>query len=936
MKRICFVFLLLFYFFSNIVSSSPISSIAFYYGPNPPLNKLRMYDVIVVNPDQELIPRFYDKQLYASVSIGEIIKDCYYCSKIKSSWLIGHNENWNSSIIDLANPEYQTFLIENVIKPLWDKGYRGFFLDTLDSYQITAKNKDEQKKQQDALISIIKRIKTQYPNANLIWNRGFEVLPQVHDDIEAVAAESLFAGWNNKTKQYYSIPQNERDALLKEFAEVKKYHLPAISIEYLPPEKQNEAANIIDEVKKLDIIPWVTDNNISSVELNKNINNINYLPRKILVVYAEAKGKTAFDSSGLYYAAMPLEYLGYVPIFQYAYDPLPNNLKGEYAGVLIWIDVAQNANSEKLTNWIINQINNGIPVVIMENLPFPLEGKISKVLGLTQFDVYPNVQSVSYSINSPINNYEIKINPNVNDFVPMRLTKGNNKILIQLQNNFNQKSDQVAITPWGGYAFYPHSLAQLPDNRLRWVINPIEFFAMAFKLPRLPVPDVTTHNGRRIMTAHVDGDALISPVEWNPNYYAGEEMKKQIFDKYKVPTTVSVIEGEFDLPQVSPEMRKIFIDSAKDIFKLPWIEIATHTYSHPFDWQEAIAGKKNPTPEQIKKNKFLSFVNLPLPNYHFNIKREVVGSVDFINKNLAPRDKKCKVILWSGNADIDERALDYAYQIGLRNMNGIINSDPTNENNSLTNVGPLGLYYGKFFQVFSPFGNELGEDSGQWSPPYYSFMTKIQAFQLTDSPLRLKPIDIYYHFYSSTKQASLRALQKVYDWALTQSVFNMYESDFVNQVWDFNDIRMAKKNDGLLITTDGYLKELRSPKSLGYPDFAKSKNVVGFTSHGNDYYIHLGPDITSELYFSSTSPNRPYLDNANGYVTSWQPSNDLKTISFKLKGYMPLEFTLGNMHNCTLSNNDKTLQPEGQNSSDKMNFKLKQTETGELKISCQT
>ncbi|MFO1353952.1 MAG: hypothetical protein U1E88_05745 [Acinetobacter sp.] len=55
----------------------------------------------------------------------------------------------------------------------------------------------------------------------------------------------------------------------------------------------------------------------------------------------------------------------------------------------------------------------------------------------------------------------------------------------------------------------------------------------------------------------------------------------------KIPTQAFVIEGEIApdglYPKQSPQLEPI----AREIFALPWVEIASHTYSHPFNWNMA-------------------------------------------------------------------------------------------------------------------------------------------------------------------------------------------------------------------------------------------------------------------------------------------------------------------------------------------------------------
>ena len=40
----------------------------------------------------------------------------------------------------------------------------------------------------------------------MIFNRGFEILPQVREMVTAVAAESLFQGWDQEGKRYRDVP----------------------------------------------------------------------------------------------------------------------------------------------------------------------------------------------------------------------------------------------------------------------------------------------------------------------------------------------------------------------------------------------------------------------------------------------------------------------------------------------------------------------------------------------------------------------------------------------------------------------------------------------------------------------------------------------------------------------------------------------------------
>jgi hypothetical protein len=96
------------------------------------------------------------------------------------------------------------------------------------------------------------------------------------------------------------------------------------------------------------------------------------------------------------------------------------------------------------------------------------------------------------------------------------------------------------------------------------------------------------------------------------------------------------------------------------------------------------------------------------------------------------------------------------------------------------------------YQVYAPIQNEM-VFTNEWRGPYYGFREVISSFQLTELPRRLKPINIYFHFYSGSKIGSLKALRQVFDWALSQDVVSVYASEYIRKVADFQDLTLARR-----------------------------------------------------------------------------------------------------------------------------------------------
>lgn len=238
-------------------------SVAFYYGATPPINILAGYDIAVLEPDSGFLPREHSlahTDWFAYTSVGEVTPQRNYYPDIPDAWFMGRNTDWHSHIVDQSKPGWPAFFVDRVIDPLWALGYRGFFLDTLDSYQLAVKTDAARAQQRDSLARVIHAIKMRHPRARLILNRGFELLPQVHGDVEAIAFESLFHGWHQAQQRYISVPEADRAWLLEQARIVREqYKLPVIAIDYCAPDDDACARSSVEQISALGLIPYVTD-----------------------------------------------------------------------------------------------------------------------------------------------------------------------------------------------------------------------------------------------------------------------------------------------------------------------------------------------------------------------------------------------------------------------------------------------------------------------------------------------------------------------------------------------------------------------------------------------------------------------------------------------------------------------------------------------------
>ena len=125
-------------------------SVAVYYGKDASMSELALFDIAVVEAEQGYDPVKFrntwpSSELYAYASVAEAGNERAYLTKIPSTWKMARNGAWNSVVIDQTPEQWPAFFADEVIGPLWQKGFRGFFLDTMDSYRLAEKfNEAEQ------------------------------------------------------------------------------------------------------------------------------------------------------------------------------------------------------------------------------------------------------------------------------------------------------------------------------------------------------------------------------------------------------------------------------------------------------------------------------------------------------------------------------------------------------------------------------------------------------------------------------------------------------------------------------------------------------------------------------------------------------------------------------------------------------------------------
>ncbi len=892
-------------------ANAEVPRTAFHYGEPVPPELFTHFDRVVVDPAKVATPpeKSPRGEAFARIDLGELPAKSSVRGQVSPGAFLPGSADWAATVADLTKPEWHTFVLEIVLAPLWGRGFRNFYLDRLDSYERLVGPGSGRRDQLAGLATLLGKIVQKYPTAKLILHGAAEAVHAVRANVVGLTGGSLYHTWNPGSRMYQPVPEPERNRLLAQLMSAgSNLKVPVTVVDYAPRAARRDIAQ---KITAHGFDAWVSGPGLDE----PGVGQTELVSRRVLMVYGGDQ-RLAEDDAHVVGAAI-VERMGYAVDYISRSDPLPQgNLGARYAGVVTMLANHDPKRTTAYRAWLLDRVREGIPIALLSDVGFAPDAEFLRQLGLAPTNGGPSVKVVSAAPWATFETTRIEIGKPIPD---IRAASPDVETFLRLEDKRGQVGDAIVIGPWGGLVQAPYLITGGDGDTRRYGADPWTFLAKALRLTPAPVLDVSTEGGVRTMIAHVDGDGFPSRSEIPGTPFAGQVVYDSVFSRFKIPTTVSVIEGEVGPTgrhkADSPALERI----AQAIFRLPHVEIASHTYSHPFDWSRA--ERWEPFEGKV--------AHLPIEGYTFDLRRDLVGSVEYINNRLAPPGKKTKVFLWSGDCLPSRDAVALTAATGLWNVNGG-GATQAVDNPSLTQLHPTMLPLGKgAIQVYAPVEND-NIYTRDWLGPHYGYRRVMETLQLTESPRRLTPLAIYYHFFSATKTAGIKALVDIHTWAMAQETHPLYLSEYAERVVAFASASMSRRLDGTWeIVGLGPGRTLRVDPALGYPDMARSKGVAGVRDSAPGRYVILTGDKV-EVLFRPEKPSRPYVERTNGQVVSF--THEEKKTKLRIRGNMPLAFSVGGAAACTLVAAGRAVA--GTPKDGAISFSLRETDTGEASLDC--
>lgn len=623
------------------------------------------------------------------------------------------------------------------------------------------------------------------------------------------------------------------------------------------------------------------------------------LPRRILALYSRKdyseNADTVFFSQAHRRAEMPLNHLGMELVFHDVAEPLPKaeDLAG-YRGVLAWFESPYAVSRpQSYCAWLDSVLDRGLKLVILgdpgvlnptRNGDIRVAPECSRLFDRLGYEFDSVAQPSPLDIDivekeTDMVELERKLwLREIEKFIVVRAPASKSYLKLALRYA-GEPSHQVVVNEFGGMALDPFLLyrkreyqgEKIVSEFLRWRLNPFAFFEEAFALKGWPRPDVTTVNGRRLYYSQVDGDGYFNVSEWDRESWSGDVFRSEIVEKnLDSPFTLSLITGYYDLQRYKTDEAR---ESARKTLRLPNVEPASHGYAHPLIWRK-------------------STVAVGVPGYQFDPRREILGSTEFINNSILGAGRKSSLFLWTGDAVPLEKHLAVTEEAGMLNLNGG-DSRFDGWERSYAFVAPIGRLEGRYRQIYASCSNE-NVYTNLWTGPFYSYRDVLETFRNMESPRRVKPVDVYVHFYSAEKLAALKALKDVYAWARSQPLHPVTTGSYARIARSFYDMRLSRLEEGrYLLEGAPLLRTVRFDSEERDPDLSRSLGVIGYNRHQGSLYVHLDEKAPREVVFSSSAVTLPHVAEANFEITRFERRED--SLRFQKRGWWSSQMVLAGL-----------------------------------------
>lgn len=456
-------------FLVSVASAQTNHSVAFFYAKPVPVAELSRFDWVVVEPENLGAHDLDELQragvhVFAYLSLGEAAP-----AAVAPGWILGRNAPWGSVIVDPRADGWRAQILARV-DALHARGFRGLFLDTLDSYAMVLRGKAA-RGAAAAMAGVIRDIGERHPDVKLFFNRGFELLDEIGSRASAVAAESLLFGWNAAARRYVDVPAADRAWLTDKLRDIEqRFDIPIVVIDYLPGSRRREARAAAARIQAMGFVPWISTPALDTV----GVGAVQVPTTRTLLVYDGAEA----HSPVIDLLAERLHALGCAVDYVDVRQGLPREPSGHRAGIVTWFSDDDLPDALGYPRWLARQIDAGSRVVMFGRPGFPAWKPLLGKLGLRAAPD-STARAARVARRDALIGGDAEPSLRSRGLLRWHAVGPEVDVHLRIEDADGHSIDPVVTAPWGGLALQPYLLEMGYQGRVRWIVDPSTFLQIA-------------------------------------------------------------------------------------------------------------------------------------------------------------------------------------------------------------------------------------------------------------------------------------------------------------------------------------------------------------------------------------------------------------------------------------------------------------------------
>jgi uncharacterized protein (TIGR01370 family) len=243
-----------------------------FYGVTAEETVLASYDIVVLDPGYQGSIRLAANpatRVCGYLSLGEIRSSDPFLKFLDRAALLPENPDWpGTRRVDVRHPSWRSLVLERQIPFLASRGFTGLMFDTLDTPPYLEQlDPLRYRGMREAAIGLVDSIRSSWPELMLIMNRGYALLPDVAQKLDAVIAESLITSPNLQSGGFAWVDskQVELQLTLLNPATRRRPPLPILSLDYWDPNDGRTIAEIYRRERELGHHPYVATRSLDQI-----------------------------------------------------------------------------------------------------------------------------------------------------------------------------------------------------------------------------------------------------------------------------------------------------------------------------------------------------------------------------------------------------------------------------------------------------------------------------------------------------------------------------------------------------------------------------------------------------------------------------------------------------------------------------------------------